>query len=207
MSTFRVLLPCTILGPFWASPASDLRGKVLETAVGLVIPGDVIHADSQDGHMGPSCPLQCIVYMSQVMHFEGKEPCPFPSPSTFIMFLHPVSPRVRSRVPCGFPGWSRTLEVNGISQGGSGECKGRRSARFIAATVSNGESSRLKEGAGRKGRPPEGKKGDPQRNKHRFQVGSGEGRAQSWAPPRCRILSPTLKRIQLGCLSSPPQFE
>lgn len=62
---------------------------MLETAVCWVIPGDVIYADSQDGHMGPSYPaVYCLHVPRDALSRESVLSISFPA---FIMVLHPVS--------------------------------------------------------------------------------------------------------------------
>lgn len=121
------------------------------------------------------------------------------------MFLHPIS-QSKEQASLGFAGVvqgpTRFLGNHEIGQGGSGERKGRRLAWLIEGAISSVESSRLKEGARRQARKEkEGKvarekgRGPTKKQKHRFQFGNREGPAQSWAPPRCHILSPTLREL------------
>lgn len=147
-------IPPTVTGPWGGGTTSNLRGKVLETAVGSVIPGDVIYADCQGGHMGPSY-QQCIVYMSQVMHFKGKVPCPFPLPARIYTVSASCLPEEGAGSLVAFAG-------------GPGPCKLMQLARVGVQSEKEGFTAGLIAGAGRRVSPAgkeEGKKGNPQRNR------------------------------------------
>lgn len=98
------------------------------------------------------------------------------------MFMHLecfclMFPRVRSKVLCGFQGWS-------------GEAKGRHLAGFTAGAVSS-VFHRLRGRTGKQAEkevggqtPHKGEEGAPGEWKHIFQVGNREGPAKSRAPHR-----------------------
>lgn len=122
--------------------------------------------------------------------FEGNAPTPMR-----LCFCFMVS-RVRSKIPCGFQGWSGALG-NNLGQCGSGKRKGRHSAGFIAGAVCS-VFHRLKARAGKQaekvaGGAQEEVEGDSQQIEAHVPFGSRSGPAKSWAAPRCHPVAYTLR--------------